>query len=145
MTRPRAASGQLASKTVCGRRHCRTCRRWRHVIDFGVRQWADTRRTIVRYHKPECMVCAARLERARFGRLSEERRRARRAQMRDAYHVRARVWTNLGSSLIEELPAIGYGGASGSAHDPIPAHVARAWAEEMPSPERGYTSGWWKA
>lgn len=67
-------SGRVLSKTVCGRRHCRVCRRWRYIVDFSVRQWADKAKTRPRYLKAECQTCHARKHRDRWHHSPDYRR-----------------------------------------------------------------------
>lgn len=48
-----------------GRKHCAHCRRWRHVVDFTARKWADLERTIPRYFDSSCTRCENKRSRKR--------------------------------------------------------------------------------
>lgn len=124
----RGARGRIVSTNVCGRRHCRVCRRWRHACtDFGVKVWDDKEKTRPRYLKSECHECLVRIGRRRMS--TPRIREAKRQYDRLRYHERklARLctwcgtnerhgrssicascdsdaygWVNIGGSLVEE-------------------------------------------
>lgn len=50
-----------------GRKHCSRCKRWRHLIDFGVEKWFDIERTIPRVMKSACTICETQRNRERNG------------------------------------------------------------------------------
>lgn len=57
-TMPGARRGYATEKPVCGRKHCNTCGRWRHVLDF-----TPSRRRhdgVVTTFRPSCRVCTMR-------------------------------------------------------------------------------------
>lgn len=83
----RDVKGRIRSTSVCGRRHCRVCGRWRHTCtDFGVKVWEDEEKTRPRYLKGECHECCVVIERRR---LSAPRiREAKRQYDRARYHER---------------------------------------------------------
>jgi hypothetical protein len=82
-------SGPHAPKTVCGRRHCRCCKHWRLLIDFGPRKWADADKTIIKYVHGECYVCARREARERYHNETAQQRK-RRNQSSRVYYRRQR-------------------------------------------------------
>jgi hypothetical protein len=82
----RGAKGHIATTTVCGRRHCRLCTRWRLTVDFGVKRWDDAAKTRPRYLKSECRECCVRLERRRLS--APQIREAKREYDRLRYHER---------------------------------------------------------
>lgn len=67
---------------VCGRKHCATCQRWRHVSDFYCRH--RTPSGAMRDLNGSCKKCQDRAQRERLAR-SEEARRKRREYQR-LYH-----------------------------------------------------------
>lgn len=104
---------------IVGRRNCNHCKRWRHVLDFGVRTWWDKEKTVPRYFYARCRTCErqrgriknarmagrdrpygrrefpdvrpeARRARARAG----DRRRRQSAEYRDNLREYQRIWTN---------------------------------------------------
>jgi hypothetical protein len=82
----RDAQGRIGSATVCGRRHCRVCKKWRHVFNFSVNVWADAEKTRPRYLRSECHVCQSLRERRRV--TAPRIREAKRQYDRLRYHER---------------------------------------------------------
>lgn len=57
----------FADKYPLGRKHCGSCKHYRHVMDFSVATWLDAAKTIPHKLTSYCAVCVARKQRARTG------------------------------------------------------------------------------
>lgn len=68
----RAANGQFvaldyATKYPLGRKHCASCKCWRHVVDFSPAKWIDRAKTIPLKLMSYCRACVAEASRIRKG------------------------------------------------------------------------------
>jgi hypothetical protein len=72
---------------VCGRRFCRVCKRWRHVVDYRITMWADADKTIPLYYSSYCYGCESGQKRQKRanGYVPEKRRFNRTQKKWDPY------------------------------------------------------------
>lgn len=75
--------------TVCGRRFCTVCGRWRYLIDFPPRKWLDRHKTVILYVQSECYSCRGASSRESYHLLKPSQRKRRRQSSR-TWHRRHR-------------------------------------------------------
>ena len=90
-TKPRKTGKTPA--IVCGRKFCSVCKRWRHLLDFGVARWVDPiTREVPMYWRSQCLTCERVIGREKNARLNGRDRPYGARQPRMRGQTRNRHW-----------------------------------------------------